>query len=219
MQKLISNKSPIHSTLLTNWIPLIVCIVTFFSTSCTSLSKLGLQDYPKDQLTKNNYHELNGTYFSQNDTIRGELVHFPYDGYSEQERLQNFNILHQLLLSVPQSAFRGEDGQRIEPNEKWITIEFVSKNKAIISLYHNERFVFSKKIHGRFKKDYFYLRPKIWVMPLIPLVFGYDFERARLGKSGDYLTIDYRINMWGFVIAAGSSEKGYASSIYKKKGE
>ncbi len=212
-----SNKSNKKITVKTILISLTMCIIIQLSTSCTSLSELGLQDYPKEQLSKSNYLELNGTYSSQNDTVSGKLIHLPYDGYSEQERLNNFNILHQILLSVPQSAFREEDGQRIEPNEKWVKIEFVSKKKAIISLYHNDRFVFSKKIHGKFKNGYFYLRPKIWIIPLIPLVFGYDFERARLGKSGDYLTIDYRINMWGFAIAAGSSEKGYASSIYKKK--
>ena len=85
-------------------------------------------------------------------------------------------------------------------------------------MYHNDKFVFSKNIRGKFRNGYFYRRPKVYVMPLIPLLFGYNFERTRIGiTTNEDLIIDYTINMWGFALVAGSAEKGATSSIYKKK--
>lgn len=191
-------------------------LVILLPTSCTSLSKLGLNDYPNDKLSEHNFHELNGIYSNCHDTIIGRLEHAPYDGYSELEMLNSQDIISQLFLKTPESSFREVNGKIIKPNEKWIKIEFLSKRKAIVSMYHNDRFVFSKIIHGKFRNGYFYLRPKIFIIPLVPLVFGYYFERARIGKSSEDLLIDHTINMWGFAIAAGSSEKGYTSSVYKR---
>ena len=197
---------------------LTVCIMfILFSTSCTSLTKLGVDDYPNDNLTKKNYSELNGTYSNSHDTIFGKLEHAPFDGYNELELLEHQNILNQLFLIVPESSFRSEDKKIIDPKEKWIKIEFKSSRKAVVSMYHNDKFVFSKNIHGKYKNGYFYLRPKIFIFPGIPLAFGYSFERARLGKSGDNLLLDYSINMWVVAAISGSSDKGYCSSVYKKK--
>jgi lysophospholipid acyltransferase (LPLAT)-like uncharacterized protein len=49
-------------------------------------------------------------------------------------------------------------------------------------------------------------------------VFGYCYQRARIGKTidGD-LIIDYSVNRCGFALVAGSSDKGSASSTYKRK--
>ena len=103
-------------------------------------------------------------------------------------------------------------------NEKWIKIEFNTQETATISMYHNDKFLFSKDIHGKFKNGYFYLQPKVYVIPFIPLIFGYNFQRTRIGKTTDEgLLIDYKVNRWGFALIAGSQESGNASSIYAKK--
>ena len=138
----------------------------------------------------------------------------PGNGFDELEQQM---ILNQLFLNIPESYYRDTEGNMIDPNEKYVKIEFLSSKKATVSFYHNERFVFSKNINGRFKNGYFYLRPKIFVIPIVPLVFGYNFERTRIGKSGSNLLIDYSVNRWGFALVAGSSDKGYTSSVYRKK--
>jgi hypothetical protein len=85
-------------------------------------------------------------------------------------------------------------------------------------MYHNNEFVFSKKIHGKFKNGFFYLRQKFYILPLIPILFGYNFERARIGKTMDSnLIIDYTVNSWGLALVAVGSDKGVASTIYKRK--
>ncbi len=184
------SKRKIRHLFLAVWIMFVL-----LSTSCTSLSNLGVNDYPNNNLSKKNFSELNNSYSNSQDTIFGKLEHVPFNGNNELELLENQNILNQLFLIVPESSFWTEDKKMIDPKEKMINIEFQSKRKAIVSMYHNNTFIFSKKIHGKFKNGYFYLRPKIFIFSGIPLAFGYSFKRTRLGKSGDNLLLAYKINM------------------------
>ncbi len=179
---------------------------------CTPLSKIGIENCNIESIEKSDFSVLNGIYKNQHDTVVGELKHSPGNGFDELERL---SILNQLFLSVPESAWRDSLGTIIEPDEKFIQIEFIDSKKAYVSFHHNNDLIFTKKIRGKFKNGYFYLRPKGFIIPLIPLIFGYNFQRTRIGKSGDYLLIDYTVNGWGFALVAGSSDKGYASSRYK----
>jgi hypothetical protein len=214
MQKLISIKTHKCHNLIKGWLILSACIIAIFMTSCTSLKTLGLQDYPNDNLSKDSYADLNGLYSNRHDTIIGDLVHMPGSGFDELERQ---TILTQLFLNIPESYYRDNNGIMIDPNEKYVQIDFKKKSKAIVSFYHKDSLVFSKNINGKFKNGYFYLRPKIFVIPIVPLVFGYNFERTRIGKSGSNLLIDYSVNRWGFALVAGSSDKGFTSSIYRKR--
>jgi hypothetical protein len=179
---------------------------------CTPLSKVGIENYDIVHIEKSDFSVLNGIYENQHDTVVGKLKHSPGNGLDELERL---SILNQLFLSVPELSWRDSLGTIIEPDEKFILIEFIDSKKAYVSFYHNHDLIFTKKIRGKFKNGYFYLRPKGFIIPLIPLIFGYNFQRTRIGKSGDYLLIDYTVNRWGFALVAGSSDKGYASSRYK----
>jgi len=190
---------------------LIICL-----TSCSPLSKIVYTNIQNQAITNDDYTKLNGIYSNSYDTIIGGIKHFPFDGKDDYDRI---TILYQLFCyNYPETAWRDEYNEMINPLEKWIKIEFHSKDYATISFYHNDVFVFSKRIHGEFKDGYFYVRPKVYVLPLIPLLFGYNFERARLGKTIDNnLVIDYSVNRWGFALVAGSSDKGIATTIYKNK--
>lgn len=192
----------------------ILTILMLALISCKPLSKIENKSFQIENITKQNFEKINGTYSNSFDTLTGKVNHFPDDGKSTQERL---TILDQLLKNYPETAWRDKNNERIDLKEKWIRIEFQSQKLSTISMYHNDKFVFSKKIHGKFKNGYFYLRPKIYILPLFPLIFGYNFERARIGISDDNLIIDFTVNRWGFAIAAGSSDKGYSSSIYRNK--
>ena len=192
---------------------LLIIIIAFTIIGCKPLSKLGIESYTIDNIGKSNLSELNGTYMNQHDTVVGKLRYTPGSGFDELEEL---SILNQLFLSVPKIAWRDSLGTMIEPDEKYIQIEFINSHKAKISFYHNDKFIFTKKIRGKIKNGYFYLRPKAFVIPLIPLIFGYSFQRTRIGKSRDNLIIDYTVNQWGFALVAGSSNKGYSSSVFKE---
>jgi hypothetical protein len=195
----------------------IFAILTFATTGCKSFSKIGSNNFQIVDFTEDDFKQLNGTYSNSFDTIVGTINDSSYDGLGDKPRV---DVLSQLLKNFPETARRDENGKMINPKEKWIKIEFISKKQATINMYHNDKFVFSKTILGKFKNGYFYPRPKILVIPLFPLVFGYNFERARIGKTTeDDLIIDYTVNMLGFAWVAGSVKKGATSSIYKKKKE
>lgn len=193
-----------------------VLVILIIMTGCKPLSEIANNDIKTKVITNNDYEKLNGIYSNSYDTIFGGVEHSPYDGKNDYQRL---TILYQLFgYNYPETAWRDENNQMINPNEKFIKIEFQSMKQATISMYHNDKFVFSKKIHGKFKNGYFYLRPKAYVLPFIPLIFGYNFERARLGKTiENNLVIDYTVNKWGFALVAGSADKGVATTIYKKR--
>jgi len=194
------------------WVGLIVLT---FTSSCKSLSEIGSKNTHILTISKDDFNKLNGTYSNSFDTTFGKVTHSPYDGRSDVERL---TVLNQLFNNYPESAWRDESGKIIDPKEKWVKIEFNSRKIATVSMYHNDKFIFSKNIHGKFKNGYFYLRPKVYIIPFFPLIFAYCFERVRIGKTkDDYLAIDYRTNNGGFALIAGGSERGSASSIYEKK--
>lgn len=191
-----------------------VLVISF--TSCNPLSKITNNNIQTEFITNNDYLKLNGVYSNSYDTIIGDIKHFPGDGLNNFQRI---TILYQLFwYNYPETAWRDENNQMINPKEKWIKIELQSKKHGIISMYHNDKCVFSKNIHGKFKNGYFYLRPKNYVIPLFPLLFGYNFERARLGKTiENNLVIDYAVNRWGYALVAGSEDKGVATSVFKTR--
>lgn len=187
-----------------------------FLTGCKPLSKFSNTNIQTEVITGNDYEKLNGTYTNSYDTIFGGVKHSPNDGNNEYQRL---TILYQLFgYKYPETVWRDKDNQMINPNDKYVKIEFLSKKQAIISMYHNDRFVFSRRIHGKFKNGYFYLRPKAYILPFIPLLFGYNYKRVRLGKTiENSLVINYKVNRWGFALFAGSADKGVATTIYNNK--
>jgi hypothetical protein len=192
----------------------ILAILSIIMVGCKPISKVGIKNVHVEAITAGNFKELNGTYSNNFDTLAGKIIHYSYDALNDTQRV---TILSQLFLNFPETAWRDENGKMINPKEKWIKIEFQSKNQAIISMYHNDKFIFAKNIHGRVKKGYFYLRPKPIIVPLFPLIFGYNFKKVRIGKVENNLIIDCTLNRWLFAIFAGSSDRWFASSIYKKR--
>lgn len=192
----------------------VLIIALFFGiSSCKPLHDLGIKNYPVDSLSTNEYRKLNGIYSNMHINIEGKLKYSPYSGMDD---LQNLTLLDQLFIKVPEKYYIRANGSQILPEEKWIKIEFTSARKASVSFYRNDTLVNDKKIRGKMKDGYFYIRPKGFVAPLV-IVFGYHFQRTRLGRSGEYLLVDYSINNWGFALIGGSSIKGFASAAYKPK--
>jgi hypothetical protein len=54
-------------------------------------------------------------------------------------------------------------------------------------------------------------------MPLVPVLFGYNTHRMRIGKADDNLVVDYKWNIWMFFLIAGQSEKGQSSLVFNKQ--
>ena len=180
-----------------HYVSMLILIVV---SGCKPLASIEMNNQVVSPVDKDKYLELNGVYTNSHDVIERSLKQIP----GEYE----LTLINQLFRVGPYSIGK--------PEEQSIKIEFQSKKNAIVSMYQNTEFVFKKEIHGKFKHGYFYVRPKVFVLPLFPLIFGYRFRRTRIGKSGNYLIVNYNINEFVWFIAAVGSERGYASSLYKK---
>lgn len=156
-----------------------------------------------DQVRKDNFYKLNGTYNNLQDTAFGQIVHLPYTGMKEDNR----SLLNRLFLFFPDKGAYEKD--------IFVKIEFTSKKKAVVSAYQHGQIFFTKNIRGRFKNGYFYLRPKVFLIPFFPVLYAHNFERTRFGKVGNNLIVDHTIKMWGFALFAGGSDSGVSTSIYK----
>jgi len=101
--------------------------------------------------------------------------------------------------------------------EQRVTLDFVSKRRAVAKLWDQSELKETKKIKGRMKGGYFYRRPYFFAVPLVPLFFGYKTYRYRIGMGSDSIVVDYRWNFWGFAVAAGSSGCGRSHSVYQRE--
>ena len=77
----------------------------------------------------------------------------------------------------------------------------------------------TKRIKGKFKNGYFYVKPKVSLIPFFPVYYVHDIERVRISKVGDDIVVDHSVKMWGFALIAGATESGRSTSIYKSKKE
>ena len=126
----------------------------------------------------------------------------PYRGINENNR----NLLDRLFIFFPDKAYE---------NDVTVKFEFVTKRKANVSAYQHGQIFLSKRIRGRFKNGYFYVKPKIFLIPFFPVLYVHNFERVRIGKIENDIVVDHTIKMWGFALFAGGSDSGRSTSIYK----
>jgi hypothetical protein len=169
--------------------------------SCKSLENLSFSKLPMDPLCCSNINLLNGTYFNNPDSFSDKVF------ISEPPSIQDIGLFNKML-------FRKFNLGNVA-NQK-INICFLSKNKINLTLSEQDTTVVSWTINGKFKSGYFYGRQKYVVIPFIPLLWGYRFQRFRIGSSGEYLILNFRTNQWAAGPFFGYSENGTFSAIYKK---
>lgn len=183
-------------------------------TGCKSLSNLALTNCSPDSMKLQSVKELNGVYANKSDTMRGSYYHAPYTGKKDPYQI---SILEHLFINIPEEADRIIYGISTPDEQVYVDIKFISEKRFIMTAFQDDRFIFERVVRGKYRNGYFYLRPKKFVIPFIPLVFGYYFKKARIGKCGQRLVIDYRLNYWGFALAAGGSNKARTTSLYSQK--
>lgn len=174
-----------------------------FISSCALLKDSKISNTDFEELTKENYEKLNGIYTNYPDTSVGEFNDFPYglpfSPVTLWEQLEKFPIYREDSLEM-----------------QCVEIEFLSQKKVLVKLIETDNLLDSKVIKGRFKKGYFYRRRYFLILPFVPLLFGYESERYRLGLDGTLLIVDYRLKNWWFAVVAGTSHNRTCNSKYKK---
>lgn len=182
-----------------NWV---LCLLLILSVGCRSLKNLAPSEYAVEQLIKEDFHKLSGTYHNHTDTVFGKIDGTPYDGRDKRKA----RLLQRLITNLPNQAYE-EDVS--------VKIEFISAKRAIVNAYQHDQLFFTRKIRGKFKGQYFHVRPKVIFAPLIPILYVHHFQRVRIGKLSDGIIVDYSIRMWGFALLAGGDENGRSTAIYK----
>lgn len=170
------------------------------------MKNLAQAEYPIEPIKREDFSRLDGTYNNRQEIVFGQIVHMPYRGMNENDRI----LLDRLFVNFPDKAYEKD----VE-----LKIEFTSCRKATVTAYQNGQIFLTKNIRGKFKKGYFYVRPKVFVIPFFPVFYWHNFERVRLGKVGDDLVVDHTLRSWGFALFAGGLDKGCSTSIYKRQRE
>lgn len=155
-----------------------------------------------EHLANTDFEKLSGKYQNIYDTIFGRIKHNPTN-------VSDKNI------ALTDRLFNFHPGKHLD-NNSIIEFQFVSSRRAKVNYYHNDSLMFSKKLRGRIMNGYFYGRPKFLLIPFMPIFYWHNFQRVRISKIGDDLIVDHTLNFLGFVIIAGSSQRGRSTTIYKR---
>jgi hypothetical protein len=155
-------------------------------------------------VTKENFTALNGFYRNKQDTVFGKIRHSPVHSIADN----NESLIDRLFILLPDK--RGFYEATL------IDIEFISHKMATIKAYKNDSLIFTKNLRGKFKNGYFYVNPKMYIIPFPPLFYVHNFERVRLAKYEGDLIVDHTKMLWGFALLAGGSDYGRSTSIYSR---
>lgn len=172
--------------------------------ACKPLEDLSPSNRNLELIGKEDFQLLNGTYKNHQDTVFGMIRHSPYRAIEENDR----SLIDRLFVFVPDKKGYYKDTS--------VKIEFISKRSALVKAYRNGSLLFEKKLRGKFKKGYFYVNPRAYIIPFFPLYYVHNFERVRLAKYNGNLIVDHTKMLWGFALMAGGSDYGRSSSIYAK---
>lgn len=185
-----------------NHLKLATLLLSIIYSGCSSLKNLSPTTFQIESIKENGFAKLNGRYENTQDTVFGKT-----NNYYLGEIDNNKSLLDRLFIFYPRKTYS---------KETTVEISFVSNKKATIRAYQNETILLTKNIRGKFKKGYFYVRPKIFIVPFFPVFYWHNFESARIGIIGNDIVIDHTLKSWGFVLIEGGSERGLSTSIYKR---
>jgi hypothetical protein len=177
-------------------------IVAILLQSCAMIRDV--QPYKIDSIDKNNYSKLNGWYSN----IHTDTTVVSYNDSRESEYRSKTLWSHTYSYN--------KDKEEGYLKEQTVKIEFKTRRRILVSLYENDSLAGGRKIRGRINNGFFYARPHLNLIPLIPIVVSYDTYRYRIGLTNNSIVIDYRWNFWGFALIAGGTGKGQTSSTFKK---
>ena len=180
--------------------------VLFFSvfllTSCMAFKDTTLNK--QASITNENYTDINGIYSNLPlDTVLVSYQQVAGPPYYPSPLWENtYGYLSNKRLA--------------DTTAKKVKVEIIRHNRIRLTLLKNGEIEKERIIRGRIRDGYFYGRQHFILIPFIPIVFGYNSYRCRIGKTGNDLLIDFKWNYWAFAIIAGGNGKGQSGTTYKK---
>jgi hypothetical protein len=151
------------------------------------------------------------------ESIEGTFENFPVEFELKEFRGKSFNYESNYYLWNVFSVHSGSVDHEVW-KECYVQIDFLTDTKAEVRLIYKDSILDKRKIRGKLKDGYFYKRPSFVIVPLFPLVFGYNTGRYRLGlNENQNLIIEESWNVWAFALIAGSDTKAQAFAKFKRR--
>ena len=181
----------------------IFIIITVFLQSCATIKDV--QHYKTDGIDKTNYTKLNGQYSN----IHTDTTVISYNRSGGLEYTPKTLWSHTYGYNY--------DKEKGNSQEQTVKLEFKTHRKILLSLYEKDSLIANRTIRGRIKNGFFYRKPHLVIIPLIPLVMSYHSYRYRIGFSNNSIVIDYSWKFWGIALIAGGAGNGQTSTTFKKR--
>lgn len=101
-----------------------------------------------------------------------------------------------------------------------VKLELTSGNRIRATLLQNDQALSCKTIKGQLvSKNCYYKRRRFYVVPILPILWWYNNEQARLNTIDEYLMVTSVYNQGGaFIIWAGGT-KGSFKRYYKRQSD
>ena len=189
-----------------NKLLILTIFFSFIFISCKSSFNSIVKEEKIEKLTEKNYKKINGNYSNHPEKFIGGLKKTPYNYHPDNTALDLYGW-----------TFDTKKDEHIQENKKeYVYLEFINEKRLRMKLYRNDSLFSEKIIKGKLKNGYFYSRQKKGIYPFIPLIFGYDFGRYRIGIDGNNIIMDFYENTWVAGFMVGESSKGEYSGIFKR---
>ena len=98
-----------------------------------------------------------------------------------------------------------------------IVLKVISDKKIMAELYEGGKLINQKILKGKIKEGYFYGRPFFILIPFIPIVWGYDTHRFRIGLMDTTLIVDRKTNYWIMTLFGENYKKEQLSLTFDRK--
>ena len=189
-----------------NKLLIIVTGLSFIFINCkSSFNSIVNKEEITEKLTEKNYKTINGNYSNHPERFIGGLKKTPFNYHPDITALDLFGW-----------TFDPNRVKHIKENKKeHVNLEFINKKRLRMKLYRSDSLISEKIIKGKLKRGYFYSRQKKGIYPFVPLIFGYDFGRFRIGIKKNNIIMDFYENTWVAGFMVGQSSKGNYSGIFK----
>lgn len=180
-------------------------ILVLFVSGCVVLRDSNIEKDNFTKLNSKNCKELEGEYLNYPDTAIGEFNDYPYG-----EQFSPLSLWEQIDRYDSYNPKEREEKQSVKFN-------IISNHIIRIELLENDSIIKISEIKGRFRNGYFYKRPPIIPIPIIPLLFGYYLEGYRIGLYKESIILDYEIHYWVCSLFGGEASNRICSSKFTKK--
>ena len=150
-------------------------------------------------------------------SLEGTFDNVPDQFTIQKFRGQSFSDKSNYDLWNVFSSYPGKINQ-LKWKDCLIELEFLSDSKAEVRLLFEGEIIKKRKIRGKFKEGYFYRRPTFALVPLFPVIFGYNTSRYRIGLNENRaLIIEESWDNYAFILIAGSNSKAQVLATYERR--